>query len=137
MKNYFSMSLVISSATTTPKSIIERVGLEPTSTRLRDTPTKTGVFRRPEFDVYEYWIRSEFELAPDDVIEDLQPSFITEFLNKISVACHQIRELSESENVTIIFVYHMDRMPNVGLSSSQMQMIAALGASIDFDMMIG
>jgi hypothetical protein len=137
MQNYFSMSLVISSVTTPPESISERVGLAPTSTRLRGTPIKTGVFRRPEFDVHEYWIRAELELAPSDVIEDLQPSFITEFLNKISVACHQIRELADSDDVKIIFVYHMDRMPYVGLSSSQVEMIAALGASIDFDMMIG
>jgi hypothetical protein len=136
MKNYLSISLVISSVATPPEAISGRVGLAPTSTRLRGTPTKTGVFRRPEFDVHEYWIRAELELGPTDVIEDLQPSFITEFLNKICAARHQIRELAVSEDVKIIFVYHMDRMPYVGLSSSQTEMIAALGASIDFDMMI-
>ncbi|MGA8730744.1 MAG: DUF4279 domain-containing protein [Terracidiphilus sp.] len=137
MKNYLSMSLAISSLTTPPELISERIGLAPTSTRLRGTPTKTGASRLPEFDVHEYWIRAELELAPGDVIEDLQPSFIMEFLNKISVACNQIRKLADTEDVKIIFVYHMDRMPYVGLSSSHVEMIAALGASIDFDMMIG
>src|ERR1700739_2645903 len=96
MKNYFSMSLVISSATIPPESISERVGLPPTSTRRRGTPIEPGMFRRAAFDVHEYWIRAELELALSDVIEDLQSSFITEFLNKISAACHQIRELSDS-----------------------------------------
>ena len=53
MKNYFSISLVISSLITPPESISERIGLAPTSTRLRGTPTKTGVLRRPEFDLHE------------------------------------------------------------------------------------
>ena len=63
--------------------------------------------------------------------------FITEFLDKFANAGPRIREVADSEHVKIIFVYHMDRMPYVGLSSSQVEMIASLGASIDFDMMIG
>ena len=136
MKSYFSISLVISSKTIPAESISDHVGLTPTETRLLGTPTKTGVLRRPEFDVHEWWIRDELELGPGDRVEDLQPSFITEFLNRVSVAGHRIREMADNERVKIIFVYQMDRVPYVGLSSSQIEKIAALGASIDFDIMV-
>lgn len=136
MKSYFSISLVISSETTPPESISDRVGLTPTETRLRGTPTTTGVLRRPEFDVHEWWIRAELELGPADRVEDLQPSFVTGFLNKVSISGHRIREVADSEHVKIILVYQMDRVPYVGLSSSQVEKIAALGASIDFDFMV-
>jgi hypothetical protein len=136
MKKYLAISLVISSKTMQPESISERVGLTPTETRLRGTPTRTGVLRRPEFDVHEWWIRDELELGPGNRLEDLQPSFITGFLNKVSIAEHRIREVADNEHVKMIFVYQMDRVPYIGLSSSQIEKIAALGASIDFDIMI-
>jgi len=57
-------------------------------------------------------------------------------LNKVLTASDRIKELAHIEDVKIIFVYHMDRMPYIGLSSDQAAMIAALGASIDFDLMV-
>ena len=89
---------------------------------------------RPEFDVHEWWIRDELELAPGDRVEALQPLFVTGFLDKVSAAAMQIRKLATSESVVIILVYHMDRVPYIGLSSSQIEKIAALGCRIDFDL---
>ena len=73
IRNYLSISLVISSKTMPPESISDRVGLTPTETRLRGTPTKTGIFRLPECDLHEWWIRSELEFASGERVEDLQP----------------------------------------------------------------
>jgi hypothetical protein len=137
LRNYLAISLVISSDVAQPETITERVGLRPTETRIRGTPTKTGILRKPEFDVHEWWIRDELEIGPEDRVEDLQPLFVSGFLNRLSSAAEKIRELASDHRVLIILVYQMDRVPYIGLSHSQVEKIGALGASIDFDIMAG
>lgn len=137
MKNYLAISLVISSETASANSISERVGLTPTSTRLRGTPIKPGVLRRPEFDLREWWLRDELEVHPGGHLEEMQRSFVSEFLDKLGVAAERIRNLADHCNVMIVLVYHLDRVPYIGLTGQQVQKIAALGASIDVDLMIG
>jgi hypothetical protein len=137
MRNYLAISLVISSDVAQPETITERVGLRLTETRIRGTRTKTGILRKPEFDVHEWWIRDELEIGPEDRVEDLQPLFVSGFLNRLSSAAEKIRELASDHRVLIILVYQMDRVPYIGLSHSQVEKIGALGASIDFDIMAG
>jgi len=132
-----AISLVISSESAEPESITQRVGLKPTETRLRGTPTKTGVLRRAEFDLHEWVVRDELEIGPHDRVEDLQPAFVTRFLDRLSGAAEKIKELASDHHVLIVFVYHMDRVPYIGLSHSQVAEVATLGASIDFDLLVG
>ena len=70
-------------------------------------------------------------------MEDLQPAFVTRFLDRLSGAAEKIKELASDHHVLIVFVYHIDRVPYIGLSHSQVAKVATLGASIDFDLMVG
>ena len=76
-------------------------------------------------------------LAPrQNWIEDRQSAFITGFLDRVSGAVEQIRTLANDQSVLIILTYQMDRVPFVGLSGSQIEKIAELGAGIDVDIMV-
>ena len=67
--------------------------------------------------------------------QDLE-NFITEFLYQIKNSTPQIRELSEHHNVMISFVYQVDELPYIGLTRQQVLAIAALGARLDYDLMV-
>jgi hypothetical protein len=136
MRQYVAISLAISSATTHPDSITAHLGLEPTSTRLRGTAIRPGIYRKREFDVNEWWLRQQLQLSPEDRVEELQESFFDAFLDKLTNCSERVKSLSESNHVRFVVVYQMGRIPYIGLSSNQVQKIAALGACIDFDVMI-
>ena len=49
----------------------------------------------------------------------------------------RIKELSENNDVQVSLVYHVHEMPYVGLTRQHVHDIAALGANLDFDIMVG
>ena len=67
---------------------------------------------------------------------DAYDQFITEFLSAVKPHAAKIRNLSESHNVTVSLVYHVDELPYVGLTRGQIQAIAALGAKVEYDFML-
>ena len=135
--NYLGVSLWISSTELTPASITELVGLQPTCTRLRGSLISgRNVRRRPEFDVHEWQLRKQLDAKSGANLGQYVEKFISDFLNEIEAHTSQIKKLSEYHNVTFALVYHVDGMPYIGLTRDQVQAIAALGAKLDYDLMV-
>lgn len=135
--NYLGISLWISSSELSPEIITQLVGLEPTYTRVRGTliPGR-NMPRQAQFDVHEWQLRKQLDAAPDTCLGPYTEQFITEFLSAIKPHAAAIRKLSESYDVTISFVYHVGELPYIGLTRDQVQAIAALGAKVDYDLML-
>ena len=138
MKDYLSISLAISSEQTDPDTVTYRVGLPPTGIRKRGTPIRNGMLRRPEFDLHEWWIRSELHLSSGVLMENEAETFITEFLDRFADegTCSSIHALSVDHDVLVALVYHMSYMPYVGLTKRHVEAVARLGARIDYDFMV-
>jgi hypothetical protein len=135
--NYLGISLWISSTELTPESITELVGLQPTYTRLRGALVSgRNMPRQPEFDVHEWQFRKQLDAKSGIHLSQSTEKFITDFLNEIEVHASQIKELSKHHIVTLSLVYHAEEMPYIGLTRYQVQAIAALGAKLDYDLMI-
>ena len=84
MSEYVSITLSICSEETDPDTVTHRVGLQPTGTRKRGTPTRNGMLRRPEFDLHEWWIRRELPLPSGVLNENEAEAFIKEFLDQFA-----------------------------------------------------
>jgi hypothetical protein len=135
--NYLGISLWITSKELTADRITQIVGLEPSHVRARGAPIPgRGVSRRPEFDVHEWQFRNQLDLKPENFTEQDLEMFITQFLDQIQDSTSQIRELSEHHSVKISFVYQVDQLPYIGLTRQQVLAIAALGARLDYDLMV-
>lgn len=135
--NYLGVSLWISSTELTPDRITKIVGFQPSYSRVRGTliPGR-GMARRPEFDVHEWQFRKQLDLKSGNCAAQDLEQFINEFLDQVKNSTPQIRELSEHHSVMISFVYHVDELPYIGLTRQQVATIAALGARLDYDLMV-
>jgi hypothetical protein len=131
--DYVGISLSVTSDRLSPDEISTIIGIQPTSTRQRGALTRTGLMRRPEFDLHEWEFREQLDLNPRDYIGCHSATFITEFLDKIKDAAPQVKELSENHDVLISLVYHTREIPYIGLSREQVLAIAELGARLDYD----
>jgi hypothetical protein len=135
--NYLSITLSVTSEDLDPQAITQRLGIIPTSTRVRGTPIgKTGLMRQPQFDYHEWMLRRQCDLPAGAIVEDLQKAFIDDFFESFAGASKQICALSASHTVLVALVYRMDRMPYIGLTASQVQTIAGMGAGVDYDLML-
>jgi hypothetical protein len=134
---YVGISLWISSVELPPDKITQIVGIEPSYVRVRGAlipGRKMG--RRPEFDVHEWQFREQLNVKPGDHLCDHVEVFITEFLDKIKDAAPRVKELSRNHSVMISLVYHTHEIPYIGLTRQQIQALAALGARLDYDLMV-
>jgi hypothetical protein len=136
-RNYLGISLWISSMELSPDRITQIVGIEPSYVRVRGAliPGR-GMSRRPEFDVHEWQFREQLNLSSGDYVGDHSEKFITEFLDKIKDAAPRVKELSGGHSVTISLTYHTHEIPYIGLTREHVQAIAALGARLDYDVMV-
>jgi hypothetical protein len=131
------VSLWISSKELSPDKITQIVGLQPTYVRVRGAVIPgLGVNRRPEFDVHDWQFRKQLNVKPSDHIGHYSEMFITDFLNTIKDAAPRVKELSADHSVTISLVYQVHDIPYIGLTRQHVQEIAALGASLDYDLMV-
>jgi Domain of unknown function (DUF4279) len=134
--DYVSISISISSDWMQPESMTQKIGLQPTSTRLRGTPIRNGMLRRPEFDLHEWYLRREFRLPNGDLIREEAERFISDFLDELLNSAKAIYDLSREHSVMIHLVYNMGYIPCIGLTGENVRIIAALGAAIDYDIMV-
>lgn len=134
--DYLSISLCISSDRVDPESITRHLGIRPTRVRLRGTPTLTGIMRRPEFDLNEWESRKELRLASSVLVPKEAEQFIGEFLSEFRGVVAEVHTLSEEHDVLVALVYHMKSIPYIGLTRDQVKAVAALGARVDYDILV-
>lgn len=133
---YLAVSLYISSSQLSPETITRVIGIEPSYTRERGAPTRTGLMRQPEFDLYEWQFREQMDMQSGDDLSRRSEQFINQFLAKLTEAAPKVRELSTDQDVLVQIVYSVSSMPYVGLTSGHIQNIASLGARLDYDIMV-
>jgi hypothetical protein len=134
---YLAISLYISSDQLSPEQITEAIGIEPSYIRERGTPIPgRGVMRQPQFDHHEWQLREQLDVRPGDYIGNHSEGFISAFLDKIKAAAPRIREISKNHDVLILLVYSVHDMPYIGLTRDHIQVIASLGARLDYDIML-
>jgi hypothetical protein len=135
-RGYLSITLCISSDRMDPDSITQRLGIQPTSLRLRGTPIRNGMMRRPEFDLHEWYLRKELPLSEGFLEQEEAEPFISHFLSGLMSAAGSIHALSEDHSVSVQLVYHMKYIPYIGLTRDHVRAIATLGARLDYDIMV-
>lgn len=136
--DYVAISLWVTSDELSPEAITHRIGIEPSHVRVRGTPIRgRGMSKRPEFDHHEWQLRERLDIHLSDDVGGQTEGFITRFLERIKWAAARIKELSENNDVQVSVVYHVHEMPYVGLTRQHVHDIAALGANLDFDIMVG
>lgn len=100
-------------------------------------PTHTGLLRRPEFDLHEWWISHELSLTSDVLLVEEAEAFFTRFFGSF---CgdreNAISALSRDHSVVVIIAYHLGYMPYVGLTKNHVQALARLRARLDFEFLI-
>jgi hypothetical protein len=138
LPEYLAISLWITSDVMSPETVTQMVGIVPSHVRTRGTPIpRLGINRRPEFDHHEWQVREQLDVQPGEYIGKCSEEFITQFFDKIKTATANIRELSENHSVSISLVYQAHTMPYIGLTRDNIQTIAALGASLNYDILLG
>jgi hypothetical protein len=134
--DYLRITFCISRDQMEPESITQQLGIQPTSVRLRGTPIRNGMMRRPEFDLNEWWLRRELPLSNGLLKQEEAEPFISTFLSELTSAADTIYGLSEDHSVSVQLVYHMKYIPYIGLTRNHVRAIAALGARLDYDIMV-
>ncbi len=135
-QDFIGISLWITSDQLSPETITQKVGIAPTHVRIRGTPTKTGVMRQPQFDLNEWELGERLRAEQNDYIGNHSERFFTDFLRKLKPLVPKIMHLSEFVSVSIGIVYSVREMPYIGLTREQVQVIAALGARVDHEIIL-
>jgi Domain of unknown function (DUF4279) len=135
-RDYLSITLCISSDRMDPDSITQQLGIQPTSLRLRGTPIRNGMMRRPGFDLHEWWLRKELPLSEGLLEQEEAERFISHFFSGLTSAAESIHALSEDHSVSVQLVYKMKYIPYIGLTRDHVRAAAALGARLDYDIMV-
>ena len=132
---YLGLSLWISSHKLTPEEITQLVGLGPTYTRHRGALIPgSDRLRRPEFDVHEWQFRRQLDLKRGTYLGQHIDTFITDFLSTLKPRMAEIKAVSRNHNVAVAFVFHVAELPYLGMSHEQIEVIAMLGAKVDYDL---
>jgi hypothetical protein len=92
--------------------------------------------RRPQFDLNEWELRKELRLTSSVLEPEEAERLIADFLGEFTGVAAEIRTLSEEHDVLVALVYHMKYIPYIGLTRDQVKAVAALGARLDYDIMV-
>jgi hypothetical protein len=92
--------------------------------------------RRAEFDFHEWWFQKELRLSDGLLNPEQSEAFISEFFSQLTSVSETINALSEEHSVSVHLVYHMKYIPYIGLTRDHVRSVAALGATLDYDIMV-
>ena len=129
---YVGITLWITSLTLAPEAISLLIGLEPSYVQCQGT--KVGSTSR----LYERhsWSLGERAYAREgEQLTTLVEPFISQFLNSLAASATRIRALSADQSVSIAIIFGAWDMPFIGLTRHQVEAIANLGASVNYDIM--
>ncbi len=129
---YVGIRLWITSLTLAPDEISVEIGLEPNYVQVRGT-TVGNTSRLHERHSWSFGER--LYATPNEQLGDSVEPFISRFLGSLEAGASKIRDLSTDHSVSIAIIFGARAMPYLGLTSQQVQAIAALGASVNYDVM--
>jgi hypothetical protein len=132
-RDYVGIALWITSDELSPEMITDVVGIEPNYTQVRGTPIK-GVDRL--YERHSWKLGERLYAREGDYIGNHSEQFFDAFLNRIKDIAPRIKELSKYNEVSVALIYNVRDMPYIGLTREQVQVLAALGARVDHDVMV-
>ena len=129
---YVGIRLWITSPTLASKAISILIGLKPDYVQTRGT--KVGDTSRL-YERHSWSLGERLYAKQNEKLDDLVEPFISRFLNSLEVSASRIRALSGEHNVSVAIIFGTWSMPYVGLTKRQVEEIASLGASVNYDIM--
>jgi hypothetical protein len=127
------LRLTIISENLSPGEIDEYVGIECNDSQIRGEMNRLGTKR---YTRHAWYLKSKRVIAPDEYIGDKIDAEVRSLLSRLAPAADKIKELSKS-HVVEFSVYFLARdVPPMNFSSEDLRAIAALGASLDIDLIL-
>lgn len=81
-------------------------------------------------------VKNQHQIVPHELLATQIEAGISEFLNSIAPATSAIKSLSAENFVEVGIYVFVQEAPPIRLSSNQIEAIAAMGASVDFDIVL-
>jgi len=133
-QDYIGISLWITSVELSPEMITEIVGIEANYSQTRGAPIGTT---KRKYERHSWNLGDRLYYAkPDGYIGEHAEKFFDSFLERLNQATPMVKALSEENSVSVAIIYNMRDMPYIGLTNSQVQAIGALGASLNYDVIV-
>jgi uncharacterized protein DUF4279 len=133
MADEIGVKLSIISDSLTPSKIDEHVGIRCTDSQTRGEMNQLGT---KAYEHHAWFLRYRYEVPPGEYIGDKIDSQIGHLLETVKAAADNIKELSRHNSVIFGLYFYARNVPPMALSKERVERIAALGASLDIDLIL-
>lgn len=133
MSDEIGVRLSIISHSLTPSQIDEYVGIKCDDSQRRGDVNRLGTKR---YERHAWFLESRHTIPEDKHIGDKLDSAVAHLLLRLEGTEAKIKELSGSNEVEFSLYFYAREIPPMGLSKRHLQAIAALGASLDIDLIL-
>jgi hypothetical protein len=127
------VELRIISATLSPPEINDYIGIKCDDSQVRGEMNRLGTKRYPR---HAWYLASKRVVAPHEYIGDKIDIEVRNLLSRLAPVAGKIRELSQSHEVEFSLYFLARDVPPMNLSKEDLGAIAALGASLDIDLIL-
>jgi hypothetical protein len=127
------VKLTIISETLSPPEIDEYVGIKCNDSQIRAEMNRLGTKRYAR---HAWFLKSKRVIAPDEYIGDRIDAEVRNLLSRLAPAADKINELSQGHEVEFSVYFLARDVPPMNLSKEDLRAIAALGASLDIDLIL-
>jgi len=125
--------LTIISDSLSPDEIDKYVGVNCSDSQTRGEMNRLGTKRYAR---HAWFLKSKRVIAPNEYIGDWIDAEVRSLLSRLAPAAEKIRELSHSYEVEFSLYFLARDVPPMNISKEDLRAIAALGASLDIDLII-
>ncbi len=125
--------LTIISESLSPFEIDEYVGIKCNDSQTRGEMNRLGTKRYAR---HAWFLKSKRVIAPDEYIGDKIDAEVRNLLSRLAPAADKIKQLSQSHEVEFSLYFLARDVPPMNLCKEDLRAIAALGASLDIDLIL-
>jgi hypothetical protein len=133
MSDEIGVKLTIISDKMTASEIDQYIGIKCNESQERGLPNRLGTKR---YEHHAWFLKTRYNVSPDEYIGDKIDQQIEQLFSKVRGAADKIRDLSRNNKVVFGLYFCSRDIPPLGLSKEQMEAVAALGASLDIDVVL-
>jgi hypothetical protein len=133
MSDEIGVRLSIISDSLSPSQIDEYVGIKCDDSQERGKMNRLGTKR---YERHAWFMKDRYTVREGEDIGDKLDSAIAHLLSRLEGSEAKVRELSKSNEVEFSLYFYAQDVPPMGLSRRHLQAIAALGASLDIDLVL-
>lgn len=133
MSDEIGVRLSVISDSLSPSQIDEYVGIKCDDAQERGNMNRLGTKR---YERHAWFMKYRSTVQEGEYIGDKIDSAIAHLLSRLQGSEVKVRELSEGNEVEFSLYFYAQEVPPMGLSKRDLQAIAALGASLDIDVVV-